>query len=101
MLLIGTLFLKVGITKVDGNKTEFGPVFLTMILMGLVSMVPCAGIFLAWWVISARHETSYGKAILAWLIAALLSVLVELILIVIIYFAGLVPTDLLGMIPSV
>ncbi|WP_457558557.1 hypothetical protein [Candidatus Harpocratesius sp.] len=97
MLFVETLFLKFGINKVEGNKTEFGPVFLTVILMALVSMVPCAGIFLAWWVISARHEVSYGKAILAWLIALLLAVLVEIVLFAIIFFAGLIPTELLDM----
>lgn len=97
MLFVETLFLKIGINKVDGNKTEFGPVFLTVILMSLVSSVPCAGIFLAWWVISTRHEVSYGKAILAWLIAILLAILVEIVLIVIIYFAGLIPTELMNM----
>lgn len=97
MLFIETLFLKIGLNKVDGSKTEFGPVFLTVILMGLVNIIPCLGLFLGWWVISARHETSYGKAILAWLIAFLLALLVNLVFGVIIYFAGLIPSDLLTM----
>ncbi len=68
-IVLQVLFLRIGIKAVKGSNREFGKVFVTVLLNALVSLIPCIGCFIAWYVISKRHNTGYGNAILAWLIS--------------------------------
>ena len=70
--LLYTISLKIALGMVDGSDKDFGTVFFTGLLSFLVSAVPCAGCFLSVYIINSRHGISYGKGILAYLIAGLL-----------------------------
>ncbi|MHA1820419.1 MAG: hypothetical protein ACTSU2_07730 [Promethearchaeota archaeon] len=94
LIVLNVLFLMLGIRAVHGDDTGFGKVFVTGLLMWLVGLVPIVGIFLQCWVISARHNTGYGKAIVAWIIAGLIPYIVIL---VILMSTGLLTSILGGM----
>jgi len=77
-LLLSTLFLALGLKAVKGENRGFGNVFLTALLNLIVSIIPCIGCILEWVIINARHKTGFGKAIVAWLIAGLIPLLIML-----------------------
>ena len=70
--LLFTISLKIALGMVDGSDKEFGTVFITALLAYLVGYVPCVGCFLSVYIINSRHGISYGKGILAYLLAGLL-----------------------------
>ncbi len=76
VLILGTVFLFIGLKVVDGRNMEFGAVFVTAFIMALTSWIPCIGCIIAWVVINSRHDTGFGKAIVAWLIAELIPYLI-------------------------
>ena len=73
--VLNVLFMKWGINRVDGNETEFGSVFVTTLLSFVCGMIPC-GCFLSAYIISTRHKVTYGKGILALILAGLLPFLI-------------------------
>jgi hypothetical protein len=74
-LILGTLFLMVGLGAVNGKHREFGTVFLTALIGSIVGQVCC---ILYWYIIKSRHETSWGGAIVAWIIAGLIPLAIVL-----------------------
>lgn len=70
--LLYAISLKIALGMVDGSDKDFGNVFITALLSYLVGYVPCVGCFLSVYIINSRHGISYGKGILAYLLAGLL-----------------------------
>lgn len=70
--LLYVISLKISLAIVDGSDKEFGTVFITALLSYLVSYVPCVGCFISVYFINSRHGISYGKGILAYILAGLL-----------------------------
>lgn len=85
-LVLGTIFLKIGLKTQKASNMGFGEIFLTNILNILVSYLCC---IIAWFVIKARHKTSLGGAIVAWLIAALLPILISFGIVYLLVTAGI------------
>ena len=75
-LLIETIFLKIALSLFKSKHNDFGEVFITALIMALVGWIPCLGCILCWIVINSRHDTGFGTAILVWLIAGLIGVIV-------------------------
>lgn len=73
VFVLQTCFLIVGLRAVESKHKDFGDVFVTSILCFVVGLIPCLGCILQWVVIDSRHETGFGNAILAWLIAVIVS----------------------------
>ncbi|GAB4318666.1 MAG: hypothetical protein Kow0069_21900 [Promethearchaeota archaeon] len=96
--LLQALFLYVGVKVVKGHNDSFGEVLLTAILNFLVGLIPCIGCILQWVVINSRHETGFGNAIVAWLIAVLLP---WIIVIAILFAMGISVFDLFASVVSI
>jgi len=75
-LVLGTLFLMLGLSAVNGKHREFGTVFVTVLIGVVLSIIPCLGCILYWYMIKTRHETGWGGAIAAWLIAGLVPIVI-------------------------
>ncbi len=86
ILLVGFIFyvlcLKWGIKKVDGSDNEFGSAFITALLSYVCSAIPC-GCFLSAYIISTRHKVTYGKGILALILAAILPLIIGIVIMVV------------------
>jgi hypothetical protein len=85
MLVLGALFLKVGLGAVNGKHKEFGTVFVTVLIGVILSYIPCLGCILYWYMIKTRHEVGWGGAIAAWLIAGLIPLAIVLVIVFIIF----------------
>ncbi|MHA1834477.1 MAG: hypothetical protein ACTSV7_10855 [Candidatus Baldrarchaeia archaeon] len=77
-LIIGSIFLLIGLKVVGAPETDFGRVFVTALLMAIVGVIPCLGCILQWYFIKTRHEVGWGQAILAWLLAGLIPLVIAL-----------------------
>lgn len=75
-LVLGALFLKVGLGAVTSENRQFGTVFVTVLIGVILSIIPCLGCILYWYIIKVRHHTGWGGAIAAWLIAGLIPILI-------------------------
>jgi len=82
IFILDVLCLKWGIKKVDGSELEFGSVFVTALLSFIVGTIPC-GCFLSAYIVSTRHKVTYGKGILALILAALLPFIFGIIIMVV------------------
>ena len=87
-IILQILFLMIGIKAVGGTNRKFGPVFVTTLLNALCMLLPCIGCFLAWLVISKRHNVSYGKGFLAWLISIIVPAAISIGLSLLFSFLG-------------
>ena len=85
VLILYVLCIKWGIKKVDGKENDFGSAFVTALLSYVCLAIPC-GCFLSAYIISTRHKVTYGKGILALILAALLPFIFGII-IMIVYLA--------------
>ncbi|WP_371802736.1 hypothetical protein [Candidatus Lokiarchaeum ossiferum] len=86
--ILNVLCMKWGIARVDGKENEFGSVFVTTLLSFVCGLIPC-GCFLSAYIISTRHKVTYGKGLLALILAGLLPIIVMIIIILIFVFATL------------
>lgn len=71
-ILIWTTVLFAGLRFVGGNNLEFGYILGTVLRIILPALVPCLGLILVGWIIDRRHETGWGGAIVAYLVASAL-----------------------------
>jgi hypothetical protein len=78
--IIGALFMMVGLGAVGGKHRELGSVMVTVLVGAVLGWIPCLGCILYWYFIKMRHETSWGGAIGAWLIAGLIPIVIVLVL---------------------
>jgi hypothetical protein len=87
-LLIEALFLKLALSIVKNAKnTEFGSVFVTALIMALIGWIPCIGCILSWVIINSRHKTGFGMAIVVWILAGLIALVVTVL--IVIFIVGL------------
>lgn len=100
-LVLATLFLMLAMKIVSGcTNTEFGTVFVTAILMALLGMVPIIGCILQWWLLQNRHTSGdWGKAIVVWLLAGLLPLVVVMVILFVAFPAIFTMIPLFGGIP--
>jgi len=84
-LIIGAFFLWLGLKAVDSTSDTFGNVCVTQVINIALGLIPCIGCILQWYAIKERHDTSWGGAIGAWLLALVIPIV---IIFVIGYFFG-------------
>jgi len=74
LLLIGAFFLWLALKILDvpPERMEFGAVFVTQLINAVVGLIPCIGCILQWYFIKERHTDTWGKAIVAWILAGLI-----------------------------
>ena len=75
-LLIITISLKIGLSAVRSKHNDFSSVFITAFYCALVGWIPCLGCILCWMIINGRHATGFLAAIVVWLIAFLIGILI-------------------------
>ncbi len=92
VFVLQALFLSIGLKAVKGSNREFGSVFVTALINWVCTFVPIIGCILQWIVINSRHKTGFGNAILAWLIAIVVPLAIVVGLILILVFAGILPS---------
>jgi hypothetical protein len=98
MIIISILILGWALRYVNGTNTDFFPVAITAILMSiLTAFIPCLGCIIALYIIKLRHDVGWGGALIAWILAALVSIVVAA-LIFILFFGGI--AALLALIPA-
>ncbi|TFF91068.1 hypothetical protein EU545_05780 [Candidatus Thorarchaeota archaeon] len=97
-LIIQGFFLGIGLGFVNGRNRNIGSTFVTALLMSLVTWIPCIGCFIAWYFIKSRHDVGWGGALIAWIVGAIVSVIV-LIVIILLFFGGIWAALLGGLIP--
>lgn len=81
-LLINTIFLKIALGLVDSKHTDFGQVFVTALICAILNIIPCIGCILGWFVINSRHETGLGMAIVVWLLAILIGLIITIFIVI-------------------
>ncbi|MFW9962501.1 MAG: hypothetical protein ACFFCX_02995 [Candidatus Sifarchaeia archaeon] len=96
-LIIQGLFLGIGLGFVNGQNRELGTTFVTALLMSLVIWIPCLGCFIAWYFIKSRHEVGWGGALAAWLLGAIIQIIVMILLLIFVF--GSVWAIIFGLIP--
>jgi len=87
-IVIQAIFLGIGLGFVNGENRELGSTFVTALLMGLVSVIPCLGCIISWYLIKSRHNTSWGGALVAWLLGGIIMAVV-LVVIILAFFGGI------------
>ena len=75
-LVVQAVFLGIGLGFVNGDNRELGSTFVTALMMSLVTWIPCLGCILAWYFIKSRHNVGWGGALAAWLLGAIIMVIV-------------------------
>nr|MDO8099741.1 hypothetical protein [Candidatus Njordarchaeota archaeon] len=94
LLVLGAIFLSVGLGVGEAKNTEFGNVFITNLIGAILALfLPWfIGRILYWYIIKVRHETDWGGAIIAWFLAWIIPVVI--VSVIFIFFAlipGLIP----------
>lgn len=74
ILIIGAFFLWLALKLLDipPERMTFGSVIVTQLINAIVGLIPCIGCIIQWYIIKVRHTDSWGKAIVAWFLAALI-----------------------------
>jgi len=90
MLVLGTLFLMAGLSVVGGKNRSFGTTFVTVLIGTILTLIPCLGCIIYWYIIKTRHETGWGGAIAAWLIAGLIPLIIVFALLIIVFGIALI-----------
>jgi hypothetical protein len=86
MLVLGTLFLMAGLSAVNGKHRVFGTTLGTVVIGSLLMLVlPCLGCILYWYFINVRHDTGWGGAIGAWVIAGLIPLVIVFGLLIVVF----------------
>lgn len=80
-LVLDTLFLYVGLGVFGGKNRTFGAVFVTALIGVVLGWIPCLGCIIFWYIIKTRHETSWGGAIGAWIIAGLIPLIIAFLVV--------------------
>lgn len=86
-IVVQAVFLGIGLGFVNGENRELGTTFVTALLMSLVIWIPCLGCILAWYFIKSRHNVGWGGALVAWLLGAIIMVLVILVILFLMFGA--------------
>jgi hypothetical protein len=96
-IVIQAVFLGIGLGFVNGTNRELSSTFVTALMMGLVTWIPCLGCILAWYFIKTRHGVGWGGALAAWILGGIIMGIVLLVLFMTIF--GGIWLALMGSIP--
>lgn len=96
--IVQAIFLGIGLGFVNGRNRELGTTFVTALMMTIVSWIPCLGCILAWYFIKSRHEVGWGGALAAWILGAIVQIIV-LLAILFLFFGGIFAAMMAGIIP--
>ena len=86
--IVGSFFLYIGlgVAGVPPEERGFGSVMITTLLVSLVqSFIPLVGCIIAWWIIKIRHTDSWGGAIVAWIVAMIIPIIIVIGIILLFY----------------
>ena len=98
MIIVNILILGWALRYVGGTNTDFMDAAISAILISiLTAFIPCLGCIISLYILTLRHEIGWGSALIAWIIAALISIVVT-VLIFILFFVGI--AGLLNLIPA-
>jgi len=75
-LIIYGLFLGIALGFVNGENRELGSTFVTALGIALLGWIPILGCIISWYLIKSRHEVGWGGAIIAWLLTAIIAIIV-------------------------
>ena len=99
IIVVQAIFLGIGLGFVNGTNRELSSTFVTALLMGLVSWIPCLGCILSWYFIKSRHGVGWGGALAAWILGGIIQAIVMFVLFITV-FAGLYGAIIGGLIPG-
>ena len=89
MIIVNILILGWALRYVGGTNTDFMDAAISAILISiLTAFIPCLGCIISLYILTLRHKIGWGSALIAWIIAALISIVVA-ILVFITFFGGL------------
>ena len=75
-LIVYGLFLGIALGFVNGENRELGTTFVTALGIALLGWIPILGCIISWYLIKTRHEVGWGGAIIAWLLTAIIAIIV-------------------------
>ena len=75
-LVIYGLFLGIALGFVNGENRNLGTTFVTALGIALLGWIPILGCIISWYLIKTRHEVGWGGAIIAWLLTAIIAIIV-------------------------
>jgi len=80
VLIVGAFFLWLALklVGVPPERMTFGSVIVTQLINAIVGLIPCIGCILQWYFIKTRHTDTWGKAIVAWILAGLIPIAIAL-----------------------
>ncbi len=81
-LVLYTIFLKIALGLTKAKHTDFGEVFVTALICALVGWIPCIGCILSWVVINSRHDTGFLMAIVVWLLAIIIGLIITVFIVI-------------------
>ena len=81
-LIFETIFLKIALGLFKAKHTDFGEVFVTSLICALIGWIPCIGCILSWVVINSRHDTGFGTAIVVWLLAIIIGLIITVFIVI-------------------
>ncbi|MFX1330603.1 MAG: hypothetical protein ACFE9W_03540 [Promethearchaeota archaeon] len=88
MIIVNILILGWALRYVGGTNTDFMDAAISAILISiLTAFIPCLGCIISLYILTLRHKIGWGSALIAWIIAALISIVVA-ILVFIMFFGG-------------
>ena len=97
--VIQGFFLGIGLGFVHGKNRNIGSTMVTALLMALVIWIPCIGCILAWYFIKSRHDVGWLDALIAWILGAVVAVLVLIAIAMTFGLSGVLFGLLSGLIP--
>ena len=93
-LILGALFLLIGLKLVQAEETGFGTAFVTNLIGVLLGFIPCIGCLVYWLVIiPKRHDCGKGAALGALLISWVLPYIIVFAIIFLVFptFLAVIP----------
>jgi hypothetical protein len=75
MLGLGTLFLIGGLAMMGAEHVGFRSTFVTVLFGSILTLIPCLGCIIYWYIIKSRHDTGWSDAIVAWFLGGLIPLL--------------------------
>ncbi len=78
MLGINAILFKLALRLVKAERTDLVNVYITSLICALLGWIPCVGCILCWVVINARHNIGLVKAILVWILAPLIALIIAI-----------------------
>ena len=90
LLMVNGIFLGIALGFVNGKNRELGDTFMTSLLICVSSLIPCLGCILGLYFIKTRHDIGWGGAIIAYILTALIAIVVVFAILLIFFLPLLV-----------